>query len=119
MRTALPLPGALLTLAAALTVAGVLGADCERRLFPGTPEGADRLFSQDSDEPQPGSAGQASQRIREAGDAMAADYKFRNFNQDTLTISFSIKKAAFSAYSREFGYSETDLAELKAWHENA
>ncbi len=118
MRTALPQALAWPLLLASLCVSGLTGASVERRLFPGVPEGADRLFAQDSD-PQPGSAGQASQRLRQTADSYVADYRFLNFNHDELSVRFQSRKSALGPYNAEYGYSKKDLAELSQWQENA
>src|SRR5689334_4285513 len=101
MRTALPQALAWPLLLASLLVSGATGASVERRLFPGTAAGADRLFAQDSD-PQPGGAGQASQRLRQTPDALVADYRFLNFNHDTLSVHFQSKKSALGPYNGEY-----------------
>lgn len=118
MRTALPLALAWPLLLTSILVSAVLGSRVENRLFPGLPEGSDRTFAQESD-PQPGGAGQASQRIKQTPDALAAEYRFLNFNHDTLNVHFQSRKAALSSYNREYGYSKRDLGEISQWQENA
>lgn len=59
------------------------------------------------------------QRIREGADPLSAEYGFRNFNDDSLSVSFSLKRPAFKAYHAAFGYHDKDIDEIKAWHERA
>lgn len=54
-----------------------------------------------------------SQRIRAVGDAVAAEYSFKNFNDDRLTISYSMKKAAFDSYEARYGYTRAEAGAAK------
>lgn len=119
MRTGLPLSRAAALAAASWAVAAIVGARCERRLFPPLPPGSERRYAQDSEGPRPGSAGQASQRVRQTTELHVVDYSFLNFNQDTISVHFQTKKAALAAYNKEYGYTPRELSELGAWHENA
>lgn len=61
--------------------------------------------------------GRTYQRTRKSEGSYSAEYGFQNFNQDALSVRFELKKPAFEAYDAEFGYSDKELSELKAWHE--
>ena len=107
---------------AAFSLSCLLGSGWERLLEPRWPGGT-VLYAQSSDA-EPGSEeepaqGPATQRIRRAGAVWSAEYGFRNFNQDRLSVSFQLPKPAFDAYEARFGYSDRDHADLKAWHEAA
>lgn len=53
------------------------------------------------------------QRIRAAGELSVAEYGFRNFNDDTLTISYSLKSSALASYEGRYGYTRAEAAAAK------
>ncbi len=60
-----------------------------------------------------------SQRIFREGSALKARYDFINFNKDRLGVSFGMNSRDYNSYLAGYGYSETDMARLKAWREKA
>ena len=60
-----------------------------------------------------------SQKIYREGSAFKARYNFINFNKDQLGVSFGMAARDYNNYLTGYGYSETDMARLKAWRENA
>ena len=59
-----------------------------------------------------------SQRVRTAGDSISVDYGFTNFNDDRLTISYSLKKSALAAYEARYGYTQAEAraaADVRAY----
>lgn len=54
-----------------------------------------------------------SQRIRVAADVASAQYVFNNFNDDHLTISYSLKKSALDSYEARYGYTRAEAAAAK------
>jgi hypothetical protein len=113
----LRLPTAWLSFAAA---GGLLAAGGPPRRWAPDPDAPFRevLYRQSSSEADEGS-GHASQRIRKTGSLITADYGFKNFNDDELTIHFQLPQSALEAYSSGFGYRKKDLDDLSAWHEAA
>lgn len=60
-----------------------------------------------------------SQKIFREGSTLKARYSFINFNKDRLGISFGMTARDYKNYLAGYGYSEADLARLKAWRESA
>lgn len=59
------------------------------------------------------------QRIRETGGGIHADYGFLNFNDDPLTIAFSIASRELSAYKQDYGYTPGEKAAIDNWLKSA
>lgn len=62
---------------------------------------------------------QVSQRIRETGGIITADYTFVNFNNDQLALSFAIPAKDLAAYRLEYGYTPAEKTALDQWQKNA
>lgn len=60
-----------------------------------------------------------SQKIYRQGGVDKAQYSFINFNRDNLTVNFAMTAADLKAYQAGYGYTDTDLAKLKIWHDGA
>jgi hypothetical protein len=54
-----------------------------------------------------------------AGGELSASYNFINFNKDRVNVSFSMGRGEYVKYLAGYGYSDSDLAALKAWREKA
>lgn len=61
----------------------------------------------------------ASQIIRPVGSAYSIEYRFLNFNKDSLWVQFIIAKATLNATAQEFGYYQKDLDALSAQYQRA
>lgn len=137
MRAAEVKPLYLIMLAACLAVAAGLGLEWERKLAAPS-AGPDILRAQaadgeeDSEEEEEEEAETqeytsretrtekgTSQKIYREGSALKARYNFINFNKDRLGVSFGMLGRDYKNYVAGYGYSETDMAALKAWRENA
>jgi hypothetical protein len=66
-----------------------------------------------------GSKSQASQKVREANGTITADYRFLNFNNDQLTLTFSIPAKELAAYRLEYGYTASEKAAIDQWQKTA
>lgn len=62
---------------------------------------------------------QTFQKIRENGGQIAADYGFVNYNDDPLTLSFSISSRDLAAYKLDYGYTQAERASLDQWLKSA
>ncbi|MBI3552768.1 MAG: hypothetical protein HY077_09630 [Elusimicrobia bacterium] len=82
------------------------------------PFGRDILYAQEADDGG-GAQSKTFQRLRRTPQAATAEYGFINFNQDFLTMRFSVPRAAYEAYLSDWGYRDADLASLKSWNEAA
>jgi hypothetical protein len=60
-----------------------------------------------------------SQKIREAHGVITADYGFVNFNNDQLTISFSIPSRELAAYRLDYGYTAAERGAIDQWQKSA
>jgi hypothetical protein len=60
-----------------------------------------------------------SQKIWQSGDTYMAQYNFINFNRDKLGVAFDMPVPAFMAYMAGYGYTDEEMAALKAWRNNA
>jgi hypothetical protein len=60
-----------------------------------------------------------SQKIWQAGGAYMAQYNFISFNRDKLGVSFAMSAPEFSAYMAGYGYTDEEMAVLKAWRDKA
>ncbi len=60
-----------------------------------------------------------SQKIWQSGGAYMAQYNFINFNRDKLGVSFEMTAPVFSAYMAGYGYTDEEMAALKAWRNKA
>lgn len=117
----------LAALAACLVLAAGICLQWEQKLAI-LPQGGDLLRSQsssDEDEEAEYTSRSSrtetgtSQRIYRAGAALKAEYHFINFNKDRLGVTFGMTGADYSKYLLHYGYTDTDLAKLKAWRETA
>ena len=120
----------LIMLAACLAVSAALGREWERKLA-APPAGPDILRAQAADGEEEDEDAQdytsqetrtekgTSQRIYREGSALRARYDFVNFNKDRLGVSFGMTERDYNNYLTGYGYSETDMARLKAWRETA
>ncbi len=59
------------------------------------------------------------QRIRKTALYRAATYGFRNFNKDSIEVSYQIAEKDFRTYYDSFGYTKAGLDEVKRWRDNA
>lgn len=57
------------------------------------------------------------QRIYKESGQLKASYGFINFNKDRLTVNFAMSERDFKSYSGGYGYTDTDMARLKIWHD--
>lgn len=140
MRGAPVKPLYLIMLAACLAVSSRLGLDWERKLAAGAgpdilraqssggdedAEEGDEEASEDEQETRDYTSRETrtekgtSQRIYREGSALKARYNFINFNKDQLGVNFGMNSRDYNGYLAGYGYSETDMARLKAWRENA
>lgn len=60
-----------------------------------------------------------SQKIWQDASTYSAQYNFINFNRDSLGVSFSMTAAGFKAYMAGYGYSDREMAALRAWRDKA
>ena len=61
----------------------------------------------------------SSQKIRETSGIITADYGFLNFNNDQLTLTFSIPSKELAAYRLEYGYTASEKAAIDQWQQAA
>ncbi len=66
-----------------------------------------------------GSKSPATQRIREAGGTITAEYGFLNFNNDQLALTFSIPAKELASYRLEYGYTAAEKAGIDQWQQTA
>ena len=59
----------------------------------------------------------AAQKVWLKDGVYHAQYKFRNFNSDNLSIYFGMKKSHYRNYLKNYGYSDTEIANLRSWWE--
>lgn len=59
------------------------------------------------------------QKIRESGGIISAEYGFVNFNNDPLTVSFSMSSRELAAYRLDYGYTAGEKASLDQWLKHA
>lgn len=59
------------------------------------------------------------QKIRESGGIVSADYGFVNFNNDSLTLSFSIATRELATYRSHYGYTRAERAAIDQWQKTA
>jgi hypothetical protein len=79
------------------------------------PTGMDISYTQDSG--HYGSGKGAAQKVWLKDGVYHAQYKFRNFNSDNLSIYFGMNKSHYRTYLKNYGYSDTEIANLRAWRE--
>ena len=60
-----------------------------------------------------------SQKIRESHGIISAEYGFTNFNNDPLTVTFSIAAKDLAAYRLEYGYTAAERAAIDQWQKSA
>lgn len=60
-----------------------------------------------------------SQRIKESLGVISAEYGFVNFNNDPLTVQFSISVKELAAYRLEYGYTAAERAAIDQWQKSA
>lgn len=97
---------------------GASAAAARRWTAPPPPAGASLSYEQSSGRGEGDERG-TYQRIRRNTDPLSAEYGFRNFNDDSLSVAFSLKKPAFESYQASFGYHDKDIEELRSSHERA
>ncbi len=78
------------------------------------PTGMDISYSQSSGY---GSRKGASQKVWLKDGVYHARYKFLNFNSDTLSIYFGMKKLNYRRYLKNYNYSDTEIANLRNWRD--
>ncbi len=100
--------------AAAFWLACALAIPLQRRMTV-WPAGRDILYDQESEGDSEGTS-KTYQRLRKTPQLATADYGFTNFNQDFLTMHFQEPRGAYEAYVKNWGYRDSDLADLKSWH---
>jgi hypothetical protein len=113
-------------LAACFAASAALGLDWERKLSV-PPAGPDILRAQaagggeeqDYTSRETRTEKGTSQKIYREGGEPKARYNFINFNKDPLGVSFGMTARDYGSYLAGYGYSETDMARLKAWRESA
>ena len=59
------------------------------------------------------------QRIREKDGVVSAEYGFKNYNNDSLSVQFSITARELASYRSGYGYLATELEELLQWQRDA
>jgi len=62
---------------------------------------------------------QTFQKIRETGGQIASEYGFVNYNDDPLTVSFSINSRDLATYMLDYGYTPAERASLDQWLKSA
>lgn len=60
-----------------------------------------------------------SQKIRDINGIITAEYGFTNFNNDPLTIIFSIAARELAAYRLEYGYTTAERAAIDQWQKSS
>ena len=126
MRGTTSKPLYLIMLAACFAVSAALGREWESELN-ALQTGPDILRAQASNgdgEEEQGYTSQetrtekgTSQRIYREGPSLKARYEFVNFNKDRIGVNFGMSERDYGSYLAGYGYSETDMARLKAWRE--
>ncbi len=104
------------------SVCAFLGASWEQRFISARPGVLLRAASQQTPQIQiskQGAKSQASQRIRETGGVLAADYGFTNFNNDQLALTFSIPSRELASYRLEYGFTAAERAAIDQWQKTA
>ncbi|HNW45574.1 MAG TPA: hypothetical protein PKI19_13825 [Elusimicrobiales bacterium] len=121
-----------LLLAVCLGAAGALGFEWEQKLIV-YPAGRDVLRSQSSEEEEEDEEEEeqtyaptvartekgTAQKISRSGGNFTAAYNFINFNKDRLSITFGMTGAEYKKYLAGYGYTDAELAALRAWREKA
>ena len=115
-----------LLLAACLGAAVMLCLDWEKKLVV-YPAGRDLARGQSSNEGReeeetyaPTAARTETgvrQKISRAGGNIVARYNFINFNKDRLNVSFGMTDAEYKQYLSGYGYTDAEMAALRAWYE--
>jgi hypothetical protein len=59
------------------------------------------------------------QRIREKDGIISAEYGFKNYNNDSLSLLFSITAKELAAHRASYGYRPSELDELLQWQRDA
>jgi len=121
-------PFYLIMLAACFAVSAALGLDWEKKLN-ALQAGPDILRAQAAggtgEEEQDYTSRETrvetgtSQRIYREGNGLKAHYTFVNFDRDRLAADFGMTARDYKNYLAGYGYSEADMARLKAWREKA
>jgi hypothetical protein len=117
MRTAIPLAPLACLAAAAFALTARIGAQWEERLVV-YPVAGMAVRSQSS-----GDGGlrglNGDQTLKQTPTSYVAEYAFKNFNSDPLKVHFEVAKDDFDSHEGQWGYKDSDIADLKAWHEKA
>ncbi|MEA3306689.1 MAG: hypothetical protein U9Q34_02790 [Elusimicrobiota bacterium] len=79
------------------------------------PIGMDISYAQDSG--TQGTRKGASQRLWLKDGVYHAQYKFRNFNSDNLSIYFGMNKLHYRRYLKNYNYTDTEIANLRSWRD--
>ena len=115
-------------LAACLWTSASLCLEWEKKLVI-YPVGMDMFRDQSSEEedeeeeeeaPAPAAARTergTAQRISSSAAGVNARYNFVNFNKDRLSVSFGMTAAEYKKYLAGYGYTDTEMAALRAWRE--
>jgi hypothetical protein len=61
----------------------------------------------------------SSQKIRETNGTITADYGFLNFNNDQLTLNFTIPAKELASYRLEYGYTASEKKDIDHWQQTA
>lgn len=122
----------LLALAACFAAACVLGAEWEKklRIFPVGGDLARSQSSEDEEEEEEDEEEEkeytsraahtekgTSQKIYTEGTSLKARYSFINFNKDRVTVNFGMSGPDYMNYLAGYGYSDQEMAKLRAWRE--
>ncbi len=62
---------------------------------------------------------QVSQKIEQREGNISAKYRFVNFNNDPLQVTYSLPVSELTAYRQKYGYTDADLEALKQWQVKA
>jgi hypothetical protein len=110
----------LLMIICTLSIAVVLGKSWEERLALDRPA---ILLQGAGPKEMPvleGAKGtQVYQRIRESGGTVSADYGFLNFNNDPLSVNFSVASRELAVYKHDYGYTRSERAAIDTWQKDA
>jgi hypothetical protein len=121
--TSLPAWGGIII--ATLAVCTLLSASWEQRLQDEQPRVVLRGAGPRSSPPGQISRGRQTpgshvfQKIRESGGIISAEYGFVNYNDDPLTVFYSIPSRELSAYKLDYGYTTAERNAFDLWQKHA
>ena len=78
---------------------------CEKILFPGDPGLPAQAGGGEDSSSEPG----ASQRTGQTAENYFADYRFTNFNRDSISLRYQAPKKSYTDYCSRFWYSRAEL----------